>query len=202
MDWCVRTPPRRCVCACSCCRSVFLLFFCANRSPESGGDTSCSGPCGAEAHRGRGSGRGWRQPSHRRIRDDDRCHRPWQRRHHGREARIRASDHIGAGGSGRDARGHRRAAAATVPRGKRHRRGIDTHGQAARRSAHARRGAGARGNRREDAHDARRHRHDAQRDGRHAGADDIAVAWGRQRPYSGHARPLHARALGRVAALW
>ena len=52
---------------------------------------------------------------------------------------------------------------------------------------------GARRDRREDAHDARRHRHDAERNGRHARAGDVAVARRGERAHSGHARPLHAR---------
>ena len=39
---------------------------------------------------------------------------------------------------------------------------------------------GARRDRREDAHDARRHRHDAERNGRHARAGDVAVARARR----------------------
>ena len=181
---------------CSCCVSIL------HSRPGPDGHRSCSRPCGAEADRGRGSGRGWHQPSHRRVRYDDRCHRRRQRRHHRREARVRARDHIRAGGRRRDARGHRGVATATEPRGKRHRRRIDADRQASRGSAHARRGPRARGNRREDAHDARRHRHDAERNGRHAGADDVAVARRRQRAHSGHARPVYARALGRAAAVW
>ena len=86
-------------------------------------------------------------------------------------------------------------------RGDRHRRGVDSHRQETRGSADARRGPGSRRDRREDAHDARRHRHDAERNGRHAGAGDVAVARRRQRPHSGHARPVHACALRRVAAV-
>ena len=45
----------------------------------------------------------------------------------------------------------------------------------ARESTDAGRSAGSRGNRGKDAHDARRHRHDAERNRRHAGAGDLAV---------------------------
>ena len=67
---------------CSCLLSIL------HRRPEPDGDRSCSGPCGAEAGRGRGSGRGWRHPSHRRVRHDDRRHRRRERRHHRREDRA------------------------------------------------------------------------------------------------------------------
>ena len=74
-------------------------------------------------------------------------------------------------------------------------------GRARRRPGDARRSAGRRGDRGKAAHDARRHRHDAERDGRTAGAGHVAVARSREHPRSGHARALHTLSLGRSAAL-
>ena len=52
-----------------------------------------------------------------------------------------------------------------------------------------------------DAHDARRHRHDAERDGRHARPGDVPFARRGERSRPGHARPLHAVSLRRTAAV-
>ena len=99
------------------------------------------------------------------------------------------------------AAGHRRADRAARSRrrggGRRH----HPHRPAPRRPADPRRGPGPRGDRREDAHDARRHRHDAQRDGRPAGAGDVAVDRRGQRAGAGHEGPLHALPERRTAAL-
>ena len=70
----------------------------------------------------------------------------------------------------------RRSARAACSRRRGDGRREHAHRPAARGRAGARRGARTRRNRREDAHDAWRHRHDAERDGRHARAGDVAVA--------------------------
>ena len=99
------------------------------------------------------------------------------------------------------AAGHRRADRAARSRrrggGRRH----HPHRPPARRSADPRRGPRPRGDRREDADDARRHRHDAERDGRPAGAGDVALDRRRQRARAGHEGPLHALPERRAAAL-
>jgi len=75
------------------------------------------------------------------------------------------------------------------------------HGQAHRGSADARRGARCGGNRGKAAHDAKRHRHDAERNGRASSPGHLAVARGGQRPRPGDARTLHAIPVGRPAVV-
>ena len=129
-------------------------------------------------------------------------HRPRHSRHHGAEIGFRSDDRIGAGGSRRHSRRGGGVTGTTYRRGDRHGRGVYSHRQEARGSAHAGRSPGSRRDRGEDAHDARGHRHDAERNGRDAGAGDVAVARGRECPHSGHARPVYTRALRRIAAVW
>ena len=122
-------------------------------------------------------------------------------RDHGRQGRIQAGDGLGDRCGRRVSGDSDPARAAGRARGARHGLG-DAHGQAHRRSADARRGHGRRRDRGKAAHDARRHRDDAERDGRPPRAGDVAVARRRERARAGHARPLHAIPLGRIAAVW
>ena len=172
-----------------------------DRSPESDGNHSRSGSRVREAGRGCGGGRRWYDPSHRRLRNDDRHDISGHGRSHRRESGLRSRDRVRAGCCRRRAGGCRGVAATTDRRGNGHRRGVNAHRQTSRRSADARRGAGARRDRREDAHDTGRHRHDAERNGRHARAGDLPVAWCGQRADSRHARPVHQGPVGRPAAL-
>ena len=111
-----------------------------------------------------------------------------------------AGDGDGDRRGGTAAAGDDRARTAAVGPGDRH-RFRDPHRPRARGSADARRGPRPRGDRREADDDARRRRHDAERNGRHARAGDVAVARCGERAHSGDARPLHAVPVGRAAAL-
>ena len=106
-DGLVRTDAPAEMCMRSLVLTISVLVCCPtgdDRSPESDGDSSCSGPCRRKACRGRRSRRGWHNPPDRCGWYDDDRHRPRHSRNHRAETGLRSDDRIGAGGGRRHAR--------------------------------------------------------------------------------------------------
>ena len=173
-----------------------------------------AGAAGQEPGRIRGRGAGRRRSGrrgHRGRRGNqpvDRCRRGcarasarWSGTGHGCARGVRPRHRARNPDRGRRACRPGRAPAGADDRGGNHGGRQHPHRPPHRGPADADRNPRSGGDRREDAHDARGYRHDAQRDGRHAGADHVAVTRRRERSYSGHAGPLHPLPLRRVAAL-